>query len=167
MSETKKFGGGLNLGLIFPLGGLLLFFWIVLLTTYMDLQVNVAKQLELGDAWGNAQYLHPYTYLILLALAIGLGSSLLGRRIAGFKLQQNENLNLNRNVYTFTTITTMTALIGAVIYAIAIFMTNQFGAKADPMLRLLQLYIPIILDAGLLVFGILRAFVVKPKGVSN
>lgn len=167
MSEVKTFGGRLNSGLLYPLGGLLIFFWLVLATVYVDLQVNVAKAKELGNALGNTPYLHPYTYLILLAIAVSLVSSLIGRRIAASKLRQNENTSLNRNVYTFTTITTMSALIAAVIYAIAIYMSNQFDNKGDAILRLLQLYIPIILDAALLVFGILRAFVVKPKEASK
>jgi hypothetical protein len=65
----------------------------------------------------------------------------------------------------------MSSLIAAVIYALVIFFSNQFVSSAevhqDPVLRLLTLYVPILVDAALIIFGILRAFVVKPKGASK
>lgn len=167
MSEIKNRGVGLNLGLIYPLGGILVAYALVLTTTYVDLVVNVQQQKANGDNFGNVQYLHPYTYFLLLAVAILIISSLVGRRVAGARLSADPTLRINRNVYAFTTITMMSSLIAAVIYAIAIYFSNIFGSVAPPAMRLLQLYVPIVLDAALLIFGILRAFVVKPKGASK
>ena len=171
MSEVKTFGGRLNSGLLYPLSGLLVSFWLILVTVYVENSLSAAKQVEIRAYGANTNYLHPYTYLFLLVLAILVVTSLIGRRIAGAKREVDPNLRLHRNVYTFTTVTVMSSLIVAVIYALVIFFSNQFIGSAqvhdDPVLRLLTLYVPILLDAALIVFGILRAFVVKPKGDSK
>jgi hypothetical protein len=171
MSEIKTAGGRLNLGLLFPLAGLLVGFWLLLATVYIENALSATRQAELGDNWGKTNYLHPYIYLLLLTLAILVVTSLIGRRIAGLHREADPSLRLHRNVYTFTTVTLMSSLIAAVIYALVIFFSNQFVSSAevhqDPVLRLLTLYVPILVDAALIIFGILRAFVVKPKGASK
>jgi hypothetical protein len=171
MSDEKRSGGRLNLGLIYPLGGILVAYFLVLVTTYVEMVINVDKQRALGPGGGQiAEYVHPWTYLVLLAVAIFVISSLVGRRIAGAKLATDSALRLHRNVYGFTTITMISSLIVAAGYALAVFFSNLgFGSTAEkePVVRLLSLYVPIVIDAALIIFGILRAFVVKPKGVTK
>jgi uncharacterized membrane protein len=171
MSDEKRSGGRLNLGLIYPLGGILIAYLLVLVTTYVETAVNVDKQRALGAKGGNIpEFVHPWTYLVLLIIAILVVSSLIGRRISGGRLGHDANLRLNRNVYGFTTITMISSLIAAAVYALAVFFSNLgFGGpqQHDPVVRLLSLYLPIVLDAALLIFGILRAFVVKPKGAAK
>ncbi|MEN9753194.1 MAG: hypothetical protein RL670_885 [Actinomycetota bacterium] len=167
MSETKRSGGRLNLGLFLPLLGALLFWYLILAGAFTEnllttgLWPGIARNSDLTNV------VHPMTYVSLVSVAVLVIFSLLGRRSAAAKLAADPQLRLNRNTYTFTTAAIITALIAAAIYTFAIFIGNQMWGttvERDPMIRLLQLYIPVILGAAVLLLGILRAFVLKPKG---
>lgn len=168
MSETKTFWGRINWGLRFPLLGMLLFWYLFLVSLYAEQVLTVNTWTP--ENYNGQNYVHPAIYLNLIGIAILVVTALIGRRIAAATLAVEPNLRLNRNTYAFTTVAIITALIASGILAIAVFLSNlNFGGTdtRDPMVRLLSLYVPIILDAAVLLFGILRAFVVKPKGAKN
>lgn len=170
MSETKSFWGSINWALRLPLFGFLMFWYLFLVSGYMEqvLTVNASTNSSVGPQ--PRDYVHPMIYMSLLGIAILVVTSLLGRRIAAAQLARDPNLRLNRNTYALTTVAIITALIGAGILAIAVFLGNiSFGSEAnrDPVVRIFSLYVPIVLDAAVILFGILRAFVVKPKVEKN
>jgi hypothetical protein len=170
MSETKSFWGNINWGLRLPLFGILMFWYLFIVSIYSEQVLTVSTWTNSSTGPQPRDYVHPMIYLNLLGIAILVVTSLLGRRLAAAQLAINPNLRLNRNTYALTTVAVITALIGAGILAIAIFLGNiSFGndGNRDPVVRILSLYVPIVLDAAVILFGILRAFVVKPKVEKN
>lgn len=170
MSEEKSFWGRINWGLRFPLLGLFIYWYLFLAGIYAENVLTVNTWSQTYNNPNPHSYVHPSIYFNLLGIAILVVTSLIGRRIAAAKLAADPLLRLNRNVYAFTTVVILISLIGAAILAIAVFLSNlSFGGNdnRDPIVRLLSLYVPIVLDAAVLLFGILRAFVVKPKGAKN
>jgi NADH:ubiquinone oxidoreductase subunit 2 (subunit N) len=166
MSEVKTSGGRVNLGLLFPLIGVLIFWYVFLGGVYTESLIGAGLWPGVPYNSDTTKLVHPFTYLSLAGIAALVGFSLLGRRFAGKKLAADPTLRLNRNTYALTTVAIITSLIAAAIYVLAIFIANQSwgsSVEKDPVTRLLQLYVPVILGAGVLLFGILRAFVVKPK----
>ena len=170
MSEVKASGGRVNLGLLFPLIGALLFWYIFLGAAFAETLINSGLWPGVPQNSDTSNLVRPMTYLALAGIAALVGFSLLGRRFAGKKLAVDPTLRINRNTYAFTTVAIITALIASAIYVFAVFMSGQAWGptvEKDPVTRLLQLYIPVVLGAGVLLFGILRAFVVKPKVAKN
>ena len=170
MSESKSFWGRVNWGLRFPLLGMLLFWYLFVAGIFAENLQNINNFDLTNNNPNPPQFVHPMIYFMLLGLAILVVTALLGRRIAASKLAAEPALRINQNTYTFTTVSILIALIGAAFLAISVFLSNlSFGGtpERDPVVRLFSLYVPIVLDAAILLFGILRAFVVKPKGAKN
>ena len=158
------------MGLLYPLIGALLFWYLILAGVFSENLMSAGLWPGVARNMDQSLLIHPMTYIGLVGIVVLVVFSLLGRRVAGKKLAADPALHSNRNTYTFTTAAIITSLIAAAIYTFAVFISNQMWGSAverDPVTRLLQLYVPVILGAGALLFGILRAFVVKPKGAKN
>lgn len=97
------------------------------------------------------------TYIFLLGLALYSVASAWGKRIAN-SLPESRVAKAGRG---FTTLAVIVALIAGAIYAIVILMTglNRFGGSGTELVHVFSVYVPIILDAALLVYVILRSFV--------
>jgi heme/copper-type cytochrome/quinol oxidase subunit 2 len=131
----------------------------------------LVADLFVRDPWGysdgyhvSAESVHASTYLFLIGIAALGFFSVEGRRLAVASDQaQPAKLGIG-----FGTVAVIISLIIGVIYGFACFMSGfngsaPSGTQHNELVRILGVYLPILLDAGLLVFLILRAFVGQHK----
>jgi hypothetical protein len=105
------------------------------------------------------------TYLFLVAIAGFALSAIWGQSLAiRARAELGENNHLARAAQRFTTLAVVVALAFGAIYAIGNFM-GAFGYSSSNAqnagIRILDVYVPILLATGLVVFVILRAFVFR------
>ena len=109
------------------------------------------------------EYVHIATYLFLIAIAGFSVAALAGQRLAiAARADLGEANGLARAAHRFANLSVVLALAFGAIYAIGNFM-GAFGYGASNaqniLIRLADVYLPIVLATALVVFVILRAFV--------
>ena len=110
-----------------------------------------------------AEYVHIGTYLFLIAIAGFAFAAVIGQRTAiAARAELGEANSLARAAHRFGNLAVVLALAFGAIFAIGNFM-SAFGYSASTAqnagIRFMDVYLPILLATGLVVYVILRAFV--------
>lgn len=152
--------------IITPLIGLVVSWTLFLSATYADLFVYPIFDSQ-GMYQGEAQLVRISTYLILIALVVFGLLSLRGQQLA---LHARELAGLEaplpRAAHRFTNLTVVISLAGGSVYAIGNFLNAFTGFGQDNvnlLVRLLDVYLPIVLATALVIYILLRAFVFRKK----
>ena len=111
------------------------------------------------------EIVHIGTYLFLIAIAGFAFAALGGQNLAiQSRREHGDQHPMSRAAQRFATLAVVLALVFGAIYAIGNFM-SAFGYQAsqaeNPLIRFMDVYLPILLATGLVVFVILRAFVFR------
>lgn len=164
--ETKS----AKLAILTPLIGLIVAWVFFSFAIYANLFVYPVYD-SMGNYQGESQLIRPSTYLFLGAIvAFGL-AALWGQRRAlrNRELSAADDL-LARAAHRFTNLTVIIALVAGAVYAIGNFLTafNRFNSPQDDLLvRLFDVYVPILLATVLVVYILLRAFVFRKAQIKG
>lgn len=150
----KRWTKGERLALVLPMLGFIVMWLACLFATYY----NIYKP-NPYDANGNQVTLNWYswdTYMMLVGLAAVNIGSLCARGIA----QKSRETRLGHLAFGYSTVALIISLVAGAIFGIATFMSTfvDYGAPSG-IYRAVSVYVPILLDAALLIFVILKAFV--------
>jgi hypothetical protein len=153
-----------------PLIGLVVGWTLFMFAIYSDLFVFPIYDSE-GIYLGETQAVKISTYLYLVGIVVfgllslrGQQLSLHARELAGLEAP------LPRAAHRFTNLTVVISLVGGSIYAIGNFLSafNFFGNENTNLLvRLFDVYIPIVLATILVIYILLRAFVYRKQTVKQ
>ena len=153
-----------------PLIGLVVGWTLFMFAIYSDLFVFPIYDSE-GIYLGETQAVKISTYLYLVGIVVfgllslrGQQLSLHARELAGLEAP------LPRAAHRFTNLTVVISLVGGSIYAIGNFLSafNSFGNENTNLLvRLFDVYIPIVLATILVIYILLRAFVYRKQTVKQ
>ena len=146
-----------RLGLVLPLVAVTVAWLAMVVAAYLDLGINFYD----GTKYPNYVEVKPSTYVVLVGLALASGLVLWGFKSVDAVHAATEE-PLTRAVYRFGGLMIVLALVFDAIFAFATFMSSfdmgmASGAQTTVMGRLLGVYLPIILDAVLVVFVLLQA----------
>jgi hypothetical protein len=124
---------------------------------YLDLGLNFYD----GYKYSNAVEVKASTYVVLAGIAIGSGLVLWGFRSVDAEHASRGDVPIVRAVYKFAGLLVVLALVAGAVFALATFMSSfdmgMGGASSTLTGRLLGVYLPIVLDAALVVFVLLSA----------
>jgi heme/copper-type cytochrome/quinol oxidase subunit 2 len=153
-----------------PLIGLVVGWTLFMFAIYSNLFIFPLVDSQ-GQYLGEAQVVKLATYLYLLGIvAFGLLSlrgqelALDARELAGLEAP------LPRAAHRFTNLTVVISLVGGSIYAITNFLNafTSFGNEnVNLLVRLFDVYVPIVLATILVIFILLRAFVFRKQNVKE
>ena len=148
-----------RLAIALPLLGLSVMWLAFLLAQYADLFVSNPWNGRNGEYDATLESVHLSTYIFLLGIAAVAVTSVWAKSLAA----SAGDTNLAKAAHGFTIIAVIASLIIGVFYGFAQF-GNAFdnspsGTQHNEVVRIMGVYVPILLDAGLLVFVILKAFV--------
>lgn len=149
-----------------PLIGLVVGWALFMFAIYSELFI-VERYDNQGMYLGPDEIVRPSTYLFLAGIvAFGL-ASLYGQRLAlrAREIAGPDHL-LARAAHRFGNLTVILSLVGGAVYAIGNFLDafTRYGNREDNLLiRLLDVYLPILLATALVVFILLRAFVFRKQ----
>ena len=113
-----------------------------------------------GATSQNDQYLHAAVYIFLFALVVLGAVTVIGKRIA----RGLPESRIAKSARGFTTLSAIFTLILGVIFGFATFMSGYQANQGNEILRIFSVYVPILLDAALLVAVIIFSFVAKGEG---
>jgi hypothetical protein len=156
--------------IITPLIGLVVGWTLFMFALYSDLFVFPIYDSE-GMYLGETQIVQISTYLYLVGIVVfgllalrGQQLSLRARELAGL------DAPLPRAAHRFTNLTVVISLVGGSIYAIGNFLNafNSFGQEnVNLLVRLFDVYVPIVLATILVIYVLLRAFVYRKQTVKQ
>jgi hypothetical protein len=156
--------------IITPLIGLVMGWTLFMFAIYSDLFVFPIYDSE-GMYLGETQIVQISTYLYLVGIGVfgllalrGQQMSLHARELAGL------DAPLPRAAHRFTNLTVVISLVGGSIYAIGNFLNafNSFGQEnVNLLVRLFDVYVPIVLATILVIYILLRAFVYRKQTVKQ
>jgi hypothetical protein len=156
--------------IITPLIGLVVGWTLFMFAIYSDLSVFPVYDSD-GMYLGETQIVKISTYLYLVGIVVfgllalrGQQMSLHARELAGL------DAPLPRAAHRFTNLTVVISLVGGSIYAIGNFLNafNGFGQdNVNLLVRLFDVYVPIVLATILVVYILLRAFVYRKQTVKQ
>lgn len=154
MTTESNRGAADRLAVASPMVGLVALWCAVLGANLWQIYNNNDGRAELN--WAE------YGWLVGI-ICLGAGS-LLGKRFA----EQAGESRLAKSGRGFTTVAVIVSLISGAIYGFAVFMmsfvnSNFMGQPVTLLQRMINVYIPVIVDAGFLVALILFAFVLKHR----
>ena len=153
---VKRFGEG-RTALILPLAGFVVLWIAVVAGSFFNLYEPQVHWPYKGEPkYPQVVHLAIYSFLVGLA-ALGI-SSVYARRLA----VNSTPTRLTKSAGGFALVSVIIALLIGAIYGIVSLFTgiNNVGQGADTeVFRILNLYVPIVLDAALLIFVILKSFV--------
>ncbi len=151
-----------------PLLGLMVAWVFFGLAQYFDLLQNEAMnqgQVTYIDGQVAPEYVHASVYLFLIAITAFSLAALFGQAWAiKARIEQGESNRLARAAQRFATLCVVIGLAFGAIFAIGNFMSafNRFGGSNDNlMVRVFDVYLPIVLATAVVVFVILRGFVFR------
>ena len=152
--------------IITPLIGLVVGWTLFMFAIYSDLSVFPVYDSE-GMYLGETQIVKISTYLYLVGIVVfgllalrGQQMSLHAREVAGL------DAPLPRAAHRFTNLTVVISLVGGSIYAISNFLNafTSFGQEnVNLLVRLFDVYVPIVLATILVIYILLRAFVYRKQ----
>jgi hypothetical protein len=153
-----------------PLIGLVVAWTLFMFAIYANLFVYPIYDSQ-GMYQGEEQIVRISTYLFLAGIVVFGLLALSGQRLAlrARELAGPEN-PLARAAHRFGNLAVIVALVAGAIYAIGNFLGafNAFGDRDENLLvRLFDVYIPILLATGLVVYVLLRAFVFRKQVVKG
>lgn len=139
-----------------------LFFVAAILANQLQNNQNYGTQYPTYQA---AEFVHIGTYLFLIAIAGFSFSAVWSQSLAiKARAELGEEHSLARAAQRFATLAVVVALVFGAIFAIGNFM-GAFGYSEsnarNPLVRILDVYLPILLATALVVFVILKAFVFR------
>ena len=156
--------------IITPLIGLVVGWTLFMFAIYSDLFVFPIYDSQ-GMYLGDTQIVQISTYLYLVGIVVfgllalrGQQMSLHARELAGL------DAPLPRAAHRFTNLTVVISLVGGSIYAIGNFLNafNSFGQEnVNLLVRLFDVYVPIVLATILVIYILLRAFVYRKQTVKQ
>jgi hypothetical protein len=156
--------------IITPLIGLVVGWTLFMFAIYSDLFVFPIYDSQ-GMYLGETQIVQISTYLYLVGIVVfgllalrGQQMSLHARELAGL------DAPLPRAAHRFTNLTVVISLVGGSIYAIGNFLNafNSFGQEnVNLLVRLFDVYVPIVLATILVIYILLRAFVYRKQTVKQ
>ena len=156
--------------IITPLIGLVVGWTLFMFAIYSDLFVFPIYDSQ-GMYLGETQIVQISTYLYLVGIVVfgllalrGQQLSLRARELAGL------DAPLPRAAHRFTNLTVVISLVGGSIYAIGNFLNafNSFGQEnVNLLVRLFDVYVPIVLATILVIYILLRAFVYRKQTVKQ
>jgi cytochrome bd-type quinol oxidase subunit 2 len=151
--------GKANRAFYLPLTALVLSWITFMAAWYVDLFFDSSRNY---DSFGNYvaadEQIVFSRYLFLLGILIAAAGALAGKILA----QNAGESRLAKASSAFGTVSVISALIAAAFFAIATFMTSLDGGVTHSVpLRLMNVYLPILIDAVVVVLVILKAFVTK------
>jgi hypothetical protein len=156
--------------IITPLIGLVVGWSLFMFAIYSDLFVFPLYDNE-GMYLGETQIVKISTYLYLVGIVVfgllalrGQQMSLHAREVAGL------DAPLPRAAHRFTNLTVVISLVGGSIYAISNFLNafTSFGQEdVNLLVRLFDVYVPIVLATILVIYILLRAFVYRKQTVKQ
>ena len=124
-----------------------------------------------GMYQGDEQIIQPSTYLYLSGIVIFGLLALYGQRLA-LRARSFAGVDdaLARAAHRFTNFAVIVALVGGAVFAIGNFLgafNTSIDREENLAVRLFNVYIPILLATGLVVFILLRAFVFRKQVVKG
>lgn len=153
-----------------PLIGLVVGWTVFMFAIYSDLFIFPIYDAE-GMYLGESQVVKISTYLYLVGIVVfgllalrGQQMALRARELAGLEAP------LPRAAHRFTNLTVVISLVGGSIYAIGNFLNafTGFGnEEVNLLVRLFDVYVPIILATVLVIYILLRAFVYRKQNVKE
>jgi hypothetical protein len=156
--------------IITPLIGLVVGWSLFMFAIYSDLFVFPIYDSQ-GLYVGEDQVVKVSTYLYLVGIVVfgllalrGQQMSLHAREVAGL------DAPLPRAAHRFTNLTVVISLVGGSIYAISNFLNafTSFGQEdVNLLVRLFDVYVPIVLATILVIYILLRAFVYRKQTVKQ
>jgi heme/copper-type cytochrome/quinol oxidase subunit 2 len=154
-----------------PLIGLVVGWTLFMFAIYSDLFVQPIFDSQ-GGYISEAQVVKVSTYLFLVGIVVLGLLSLRGQQLA---LHARELAGLEaplpRAAHRFTNLTVVISLVGGSIYAIGNFLNafNGFGSSqgVNLLVRLFDVYVPIVLATILVIYILLRAFVYRKQTVKE
>jgi TctA family transporter len=162
---VKGWGRG-QTALALPLGGLLALWVLSLAAQVAQIYVNYGP--SYGDYQAQQNTFSLATYFFLAGIIAQGLAAVTSRRMA----QDLDKTRLERAIRGFSLVAVFFSLILGAIFGIILFTSNFMtstmfsgtGVSHAPneLLRVFNVYLPILLDAAAMVFVILRAFVSKP-----
>ncbi|CAB4632076.1 unannotated protein [freshwater metagenome] len=155
-----------KLAILTPLIGLAVAWKLFMFAIYANLFVYPIYDSQ-GMYQGEQQIVRPSTYLFLAGIVVFGLAALYGQRLAlrARELAGIDN-SLARAAHRFGTLAVIVSLVAGAIYAIGNFLGafNQYIDREENLLiRLFDVYIPILLATGLVVYILLRAFVFRKQ----
>jgi hypothetical protein len=145
-----------KLALALPPIGLFVFWLATLVGAYFELFVDYPQ--HQSASYNSSNAFHPISYALLIGYAAVGFASVTARRMS----LRAAPSRLNSAVKTFSLVFVIGSLITGAILGFAWFVGNFMigaGTGVDEGMRVVNVYLPILIDAALLVFFILRAFV--------
>ena len=148
-----------RLGLVLPLVGVTVAWVGLVVASFLDLKINYYTQ----SGYSDFVEVKASTYVVLISLAIASGLVLWGFKAADTEHVVSSEVPLVRATYRFAGLMIVIALVSDAIFALNTFV-NSFdnrtffqGAEITLGGRLLGVYLPILLAAGLVVFVLLQS----------
>lgn len=156
MTESaKKWGAADHLAIAVPMIGLIAL-WFAFFAAHM-ISLTEQYQSNLGPS---VNFVRWSTWAFLLGIIVLGAGALIGRRLAW----SAPDTRLAKSARGFTLISVIVSLIVGAIFGVGTFLGNFStfnGAPVNQLIRLANVYGPIIVDAAFLVTLILFAFVLK------
>ena len=156
--------------IITPLIGLVVGWTLFMFAIYSDLYVFPIYDSE-GMYLGETQIVQISTYLYLVGIVVFGLLALRGQQMS-LHARELDGLDapLPRAAHRFTNLTVVISLVGGSIYAIGNFLNafNSFGQEnVNLLVRLFDVYVPIVLATILVIYILLRAFVYRKQTVKQ
>ena len=156
--------------IITPLIGLVVGWTLFMFAIYADLFVQPMYDYQ-GMYVGDAQGVAVSTYLFLIGIVVFGLLSLRGQQLALHARElAGPDAALPRAAHRFSNLTVVISLVGGAIYAIGNFLDafNNFGNQdVNLMVRLFDVYVPIVLATILVIYILLRAFVFRKQNLKG
>jgi hypothetical protein len=153
-----------------PLIGLVVGWTVFMFAIYSNLFIFPLYDAE-GMYLGESQVVKISTYLYLVGIVVFGLLALRGQQMA-LRARELASLEapLPRAAHRFTNLTVVISLVGGSIYAIGNFLNafTGFGnEQVNLLVRLFDVYVPIILATVLVIYILLRAFVYRKQNVKE
>ncbi len=106
----------------------------------------------------------PGTYLAITSILVFSMTALWARRIALRAVTLYEPNRLSKTASVWSFIAVIIALLMGVIFILATFIESlALSEDIEVLIRLMKTYVPILLTSGIVLFVVLKAFVMKPE----
>jgi hypothetical protein len=159
-----------KLAIVSPLVGLIGGWKFFMFAIYAGLFVYPIYDAQ-GMYQGDEQIIRPSTYLFLSGIVLFGLLALYGQRLA-LRARELEGIDdgLARAAHRFTNFAVIIALVAGAVFAIGNFLgafNTYIDREENLTVRLFDVYIPILLATGLVVYILLRAFVFRKQVVKG
>jgi hypothetical protein len=147
----------------FPLFALILTWASFMLAIYIGIRNPQITYTDQGQPIEPEPYVGLQTYVFLLGITV-FSLVALWSLLQALKIRAQSESSLARAAHRFNNLAVILSLLAGAIFAIGNFLGawNQYNSLGDPpLIRFLNVYLPIILATALVVFVLLQAFVFR------